>query len=264
MRPGEDFEIRCYEYLKKVYAAKNVTFNRKGGMDSTTSDIAVIKNNKVDYYIEAKDSSAQCGQFVLFPNEDSQTFVFSPRNHSKPNDMTDIMIEYMNHDFDRFNNAGTSGESLDIDINVFAGWIIEHYKDRNVKYFMSYAEEYVILPISKFASYFDIVAKYRIKKSGSGDPPKKDFEAIKSTIIKSYPTARFEENDKKLFVELYSSLKDDRFQLGMYTYYFSKQQKENTYRIKRLSNIYNMNVIFSIALKKGQDSNDLEEFEADL
>lgn len=264
MNPGEAFEIRCYEYLKKIYATKNASFDRKGGMDSTTSDIAVIKNNKVDYYIEAKDSSAQSGQFVLLPDEDSRTFVFSPRNHSEPNDMTDIMIEYMNHDFDRFNNAGTSGESLDIDTNVFAGWIVEHYKDRNVKYFMSYAKEYVILPIRKFTSYFDIIANYRIKKSGSSDPAKKDFEVIKSTITKMYPAAHFDEKDKKLFVELHSSLKNDRFQLGKYTYYFSKQEEQNVYRIKRLSNTYNMNVIFSIALKKGQDSDDLEEFESDL
>lgn len=262
MNPGDAFEIRCFEYLKKIYATKDARFDRKGGMDSTTSDIAVIKNNKVDYYIEAKDSSAQSGQFVLLPDEASRTFVFSPRNHSEPNDMTDIMIEYMNQDFDRFYNAGTSGESLDIDTEVFADWIVEHYKDRNVKYFMSYAREYVILPIRKFTSYFDIVANYRIKKSGSGDPAKKDFYAVKSAITEMYPTARFYEDDKKLFVELHS-LQDDRFQLGKYTYYFSKQE-ENVYRIKRLSNTYNMNVIFSIELKKGQDSDDLEEFESDL
>lgn len=263
MNPGEAFEIRCFEYLKNTYATKETRFDRKGGMDSTTSDIAVIKNNKVDYYIEAKDSSAQSGQFVLLPDETSRTFIFSPRNHSEPNDMTDIIIEYMNQDFDRFNNAGTSGESLDIDTEVFAKWIVEHYKNRNVKYFMSYAREYIIFPIRKFTSYFDIVANYRIKKSGSGDPAKKDYYIVNSAITEIYPTAKFYEDGKKLFVELQSPLQNDRFQLGKYTYYFSKQE-ENIYRIKRLSNTYNMNVIFSIELKKGQASDDLEEFESDL
>ena len=102
MNPGEAFETRCYEYLKAFYVAKNAKFERKGGMDSTTSDIAVIKNNKVDFYIEAKDSPAQSGQFVLLPDESTKTFVFSPKNHSEPNELTNIMIEYMNQNFERF------------------------------------------------------------------------------------------------------------------------------------------------------------------
>ena len=128
--PGEAFEIRCYEYLKAFYATRNINFERKGGMDSTTSDIAVIKNNKVDFYIEAKDSPAQSGQFVLLPDESTKTFVFSPKNHSTPNKLTDIMIEYMNQNFARFNHASTSGQSLEIDNHVFSGWIVEHYKEK--------------------------------------------------------------------------------------------------------------------------------------
>lgn len=264
MNPGEAFEIRCYEYLKQFYKHKQVEFDRKGGMDSTTSDIAVIKNNHVDFYIEAKDSSAQSGQFVLLPDENTKTFMFSPRNHSEPNEMTNIMIEYMNQNFDRFNNAGTAGEQLDIDTNVFAGWIIEHYKDRNVKYFISYENEYVILPIRKFAAYFDVIANYRIKKSGSSDPAKKDFCIIKSTISSMYPSVSFNEEGNKLFAIINTPLSYDKFQLGKYTYYFSKQEQDGVYRIKKLSNTYNMNVIFSIQLKKRQDSDDLNEFESDL
>ena len=264
MNPGEAFEIRCYEYLKQFYKHKQAKFDRKGGMDSTTSDIAVIKNNQVDFYIEAKDSSAQSGQFVLLPDEEKKTFVFSPRNHSEPNDMTNIMIEYMNQDFELFNNAGTSGEQLDIDTNVFAGWIVEHYKDRNVKYFISYNKDYVVLPIRKFASYFDVIANYRIKKSGSGDPAKKDFNIVKSTIKNMYPSVSFTEDNKKLYVLISTPLASDKFQLGNYTYFFSKQDQPGLYRIKKLSNTYNMNVIFSIQLKKKQDSDDLKEFESDL
>lgn len=265
LNPGEAFEIRCYEYLKALYANGNIRFSRKGGMDSTTSDIAVIKNNQVDFYIEAKDSPAQSGQFVLLPDESSKTFVFSPKNHSEPNKLAQIMIKYMNQNFERFNNAGTSGESLEIDNNIFAGWIVEHYKDKNVKYFISYAKDYVILPIRKFAAYFDILAKYRIKKSGSSDPAQKDIDDIKSTILKFYPSAVFSNDGKKFFVSLSEPLTKNKFSLGKYDYFFStKNQPPHRYRITKLSNTYNMNVIFSIKLKKPQDPNDLGEFKSDL
>jgi hypothetical protein len=264
MNPGEAFEIRCYEYLKKAYENRNAIFERKGGMDSTTSDIAVIKNQEVDFYIEAKDATAQSGQFVLIPDVESQTFKFSPLNHSEPNEMTDIIINYMNQNFDKFNHAGTSGEQIDIDTNVFSGWIVNHYKDKNVKYFISYEKGYVILPIRKFAAYFDIKATYRIKKSGSNDPAKKDFDYIKTVISKKYPSAIFSEDKKKLFAVITENIVQDRIEIENNTYYLSPQEKENTYRIKKLSNTYHMNVIFSIRLKKHQDSVDLDEFESDL
>ena len=54
-----------------------------------------------------------------------------------------------------------------------------------------------------------------------------------------------------------------RFVLGNYTYYLSEQEL-NVYEVRRLSNTYNMNVIFSIQLRRSQDIADLREFEADL
>ncbi len=263
MRPGEKFEIQCYEYLKEFYSTETTGFYHEGGMDSTKSDIAVIKNGKIEFYIEAKDSSAQSGQFVLLPDEDTETFVFSPRNKSKPNEMTCIIIHFMNSNFHRFNSAGTAGQSLDIDMNVFGDWIIEHYKDKNVKYVISYDGNYVILPIRKFKKYFDIVAKYRIKKSGSGEPAQKYIPSIQQSISGYYNTARFTKENKKLFVEITEPLTIDRFVLGKYTYYLSHQSL-NEYEVRRLSNTYNMNVIFSIKLMKSQNEGDLEEFEADL
>lgn len=56
MKPGEKFEINCYEYLKKFYKNKNTNFYHEGGMDSTKSDIAVVKNGSIEFYIEAKDT----------------------------------------------------------------------------------------------------------------------------------------------------------------------------------------------------------------
>ncbi len=263
MKPGEKFETSCYEYLKNSYTTKKTKFHHEGGMDSTTSDIAVVKNGKIDFYIEAKDSSAQSGQFVLLPNEDNETFVFSPRNKSKPNEMTNIIIEYMNSNFQRFHNAGTSGEPLNINATVFADWIIEHYKNKNVKYVISYSRDYVIFPIRKFKQYFDIVANYRIKKSGSGNPAQKDIACVKQCISNYYANAKFAQADKKLYAEITEPLTTDKFALGNYTYYLS-ERSSNKYEVRKLSNTYNMNVIFSIKLIKTQDAADLEEFKIDL
>lgn len=263
MKPGENFEIRCYEYLKRLYSKNSISFEREGGMDSTKSDIAVLKNGTLNFYIEAKDNAAQSGQFVLLPDEETKSFIFSPRNHSEPNEMTDIMIDYMNTDFDRFHRAGTAGEALNIDSSIFCDWIIEHYEEKNVKYVISQKNDFVIFPIRRFSNYFDVLAKYRIKKSGSREPAAKDIPAVKEAIQAFYPSVRFSRQGKKLFAVLDCNLTKKRFVLGKYTYYFS-EQSEGFYEIRCLSNTYNMNVIFSIQLKKSQEQSDLDEFEADL
>ena len=47
MKPGEAFEIGCYEFLKESYNKEGLTFHHEGGMDSTKSDIAVIDRKSV-------------------------------------------------------------------------------------------------------------------------------------------------------------------------------------------------------------------------
>ena len=263
MKPGELFEIKCYEYLKTAYSGKKVIFQREGSMDSTKSDIAVIKNGNLDYFIEVKESLAQSGQFVLIPSEVNKKFSFSPRNRSEQNDMTKIIIGYMNQNFERFKGAGTAGKMLDIDSSVFADWIIGHYKERNVRYVISYSNDFVILPVEKFSEYFDITAKYRIKKSGSNKPSAKDVPLIKEMVANMYSDAEFISKENKLYVSFSHDIVQDKFKIGKYTYFLSKQDL-GYYEIRRLSNTCNMNVIFSIRLKKSQDKNDLEKFEKDL
>lgn len=263
MKPGEAFEIRCCKYLKSFYKTKDIDFYHEGGMDSTRSDIAVIKNGEIDFFIEAKEKLAQSGQFVLLPDEDTETFIFSPRNRSVPNKMTNIIIDYMNNEFSHFNRAGTAGESLNIDTEIFADWIVGYYEGKDVKYVISFDKDYVIFPIRKFQKYFRIVAKYRVKKSGSGVPAKKDMETIKKCIREYYRTAKFVQEEKRLYVQINESITKERFLLGKYTYYLS-ERNSNEYEIRKLSNTYNMNVIFSIELIKKQDETDLKEFKEEL
>lgn len=263
MKPGELFETKCCNYLNQNFGSETTTFHKVGGMNSTKSDIAVIKQGKTDYYIEAKDTLAQSGQFVLIPDEEHEVFVFSPRNRSNPNEMTDMIIEFMNNSFYEFNNAGTAGKALNIDSSVFTSWIIDHYKQKNVKFVISYLNGYAIFPIRKYGEYFDISATYRIKKSGSSSPAKKDISSVIQKIKSKYSTVSFWQENSKLFVKMSEPLIEDKFELGKYTYYFS-EQAENNFEIRRLSNTYNMNVIFSVRMKKSQDKQDLLEFVKDI
>ena len=70
-------ETECLKYLKLNFADKYYNFEAKGGSDSKKSDILLTKNGISLFYIEAKMSKAQCGQFVAFPNEGTRIFEYS-------------------------------------------------------------------------------------------------------------------------------------------------------------------------------------------
>lgn len=58
----EDFEVECTDYLNKRFGAY-ARFIHQGGADSTVPDILVETNSGHSFYIDAKHSPAQCGQF---------------------------------------------------------------------------------------------------------------------------------------------------------------------------------------------------------
>ena len=169
----------------------------------------------------------------------------------------------MNCDFDRFNNAGTAGEKLYIDNTIFSNWIVEHYQNKSVKYVISKGNDFVIFPIEEFSSYFNIEAKFRIKKSGSSEPAKRDISDVKNLIAQKYPSVKFTLDGKKIFAHIDTPVYSTHFIMGNYTYYLSGQTS-NLFEIRRLSNTYNMNVIFLIQLEKEQNIHDLKVFETDI
>ncbi len=268
MKPGEQFELESLAYLEANYGKSGISFIHHDTADSTGSDIEVIKDNKSVFFIEAKDTAAQSGQFVLLPNDATRSFIFSPRNKSVPNEMTNIMIEYMNADYDRFNAAGTAGESLDINSSVFTSWIIGHYKEKNVKYVISKGRNMIICPIDKFGDYFEVSANFRIKKSGSTEPSGKYVNAVIEALKQSFNITdvykQTVNGKKKLFANAPANLSKVRFELGDYTYYLSPQETPGNFEVKQLSNTRNKNVIFTINVRQEQVASDLAQFEAEL
>ena len=132
MSNWEEFESKSTQYLSEKFGTY-ADFTRMGGSDSTVPDILVRTRTGKCFYIEAKHSPAQCGQFVLLPNIRTRQFEYSPLNATAINEYSRSIMEYMNMDFDGFREAGTTGKDIDLPNgdSVFAKWIIQIYKEKN-------------------------------------------------------------------------------------------------------------------------------------
>lgn len=247
MATWEDFEIECTDYLNRTFG-NYATFKHQGGADSTVADILVQTNSGSSFYIDAKHSPAQCGQFVLLPNLDTNSFEYSSLNVNRINSYAERIMKYMNSDFDSFREAGTSGKDILMSdsTNVFSDWIIESYQEKNVRYFIT--NDYTILPIERFQQYFDVAAKYRIKRSGSGNVGSSRLSSVTDYIDENdYIISDSRIDGNKLFITSPQQLHNERFVLRGIEYMFSLRGDE--YELRKLSNTYNANVIFSIKKK---------------
>ena len=246
MSTWEDFEVQCTGYLNNKFGAY-ANFTHQGGSNSTVPDI-LVTNSKGNFYIEAKHSPAQCGQFVLLPNIEKRCFEYSPLNVNYINDYAIAIMNHMNNDFDSFREAGTSGKDIIMHNGptIFSNWIIKNYLEKNVKFIIT--NNYTILPLEQFSNYFDVSAKYRIKRSGSGNVGASRISPVQDYIVSlGFPITRFKVCGDKLYASSFHNLHNQRFVFQGNEYMFSL--REDMYELRKLSNTYNANVIFSINLK---------------
>ena len=243
----EDFEISCTEYLNNTFG-DYATFTHQGGEDSTVPDIFVETQSGKSFYIEAKHCPAQCGQFVLLPNLDTCTFEYSRQNANHINRYAEMIMDYMNHSFDEYREAGTAGKDIDMDNSsqIFSDWIIQTYQEKGADFIIT--NDYTILPLEHFLDYFEVTGKYRIKRSGSGNVGKSRLQPVIDYITThDYIINNTRIEGDKLFVSSTQNLHDQRFILRGIEYMFSLRGHE--YELRKLSNTYNANVIFSIKKK---------------
>ncbi len=258
MESWKEFEKSCYLYLVREYG--NIcSFEPHGESDSTNSDIEVSTKRNGTFFIEAKEDVAQCGQFVLYPDEENGEFIYSPRNKSRLNIYSQNIIDYMNDNFEGFVTAGTRGKNINVPESVFCGWIKNYYATKNVRFFITKDSDYIIFPIERFDEYFSVSATYRIKKSGSSSPSKSNVPEIRSILAKRCCNFELLTSGSKLYVKADENLGGLKLKGNKYTYLFNKTER-NIYNIRKLSNTQNANVIFTISLKKRQDMRDLQEF----
>lgn len=254
----EKFEKECTDFLNDKFG-NYATFEHLGESDSTVADIKVITaNSKKEFYIEAKHSPAQCGQFVLIPDFNRRVFTYSKLNITPLNQYAQFIINYMNEQFDLYSNAGTSGRDIKIrnGENIFSSWIIDYYKKKGVQFFIS--NNNVIIPIEDFHNYFNVSAKYRIKRSGSSEVGKADIEIVKEYLLRNYNIIDVKIENKKLFIKSNLLLHNKKFVLNGKEYMIS--DRNEWFEIRKLSNTFNANVIFSITIKNGLDGISAEKF----
>lgn len=267
MAEWSKFEEESTKFLNETYGSQDRVFRRNGGYDSTQPDIEFFKNNKNIFNMEVKKSPSQSGQFVVHYNTDNSLFEFSSKNLSEQNNHTKDIIKYMNLNAKTILNK-KSGAQLNMSQVIFKNWIVDYYSSKKVKYIITEDNNtFVILPLSKINDYFEISAKYRMKRSGTSNLGKKYEEEAVEAILKLYPTAKFYKDNKRLIVSFDHELNKSKQYIGLSKidiYLSKKSTNKNDYIIRQRSKTKNYNVIFSLRLIKNQDLKDLRNFENDV
>lgn len=257
MSTWEKFEEDCTKFLNEQFG-EYASFIRQGGSDSTVLDIKVETKKNKQFYIEAKHSPAQCGQFVLLPNIEACKFEYSRLNSTEVNEFSEKIINYMNDNFEEFKEAGTSGKNIDFEDceRVFSNWIVKTYKEKGVKFFITNND--IILSIEDFSEYFKVSAKYRIKRSGSSSVGRGNIDKVTEYLESTFSNIEISTTSDKVFVVSNEDLHNKRFVIGKNEFMISK--REDNFEIRKLSNTFNANVIFSIELKGNKAGISIEDF----
>ncbi|MDU2291790.1 MAG: hypothetical protein E7D69_17260 [Clostridium celatum] len=254
----ELFEIECTEFLNSKFNDLGFTFTRKGSTNSTETDIAIMKNGTELSCIEAKMPNSQAGQIVVLI-EDGK-FVFSQASVAPNNIFTQSIIDYINDNFEKYNNVSTSSIKIDLDEDILYSRIIEHYTNVKKSEFFITGDiktgNKAIFKCNELKNYFSISAVLRRKRSGTSDLPKKYRdtylpiidEALSSHSISIKTT--YEKNNK-LYVTLNEEIKDTATQYIVCDDFeiFLAHEDSSTYRVKKRSNTNNPNIMFELSLK---------------
>ena len=270
----EELENRCYEYLRHMYGDNN-SIEPYVKSDSTKADIKVEPAASDEFFVEVKAGDSQCCQFVLFPNEDTESFDFSKRNKVPLSDNCKRIIAYMDGLYKKYYKVGKKGIPVEIDSSTLYGLVQDFYSVKKVKFFMTEGTDILIFPSSSFSDYFTIEAFYRRKTSGSAEPNESNNnaeimqglneEGISGTIeyksvggkIRCFLHSDTYIHKRKMMCEEHTY----QFKDNNYSKILSKSKKY-VFEVRRLSNTSNPNIICQLSLKKTvQDKNDLQAFE---
>lgn len=262
----EAFEKACSEYLNREFGKPfNCIFLNAGGHNASAPDINVVRNGKKLFSIEAKMSEAQCGQFVLIPDDSSRSFIFSPHNKCRNNKYVQAIIAAMEEIYDI--SSKSLPRNLPIPEELIYNWVKDYYyNQKGSKYFITGDDygNFIIVPVDKLEHYFTFSAKYRKKPSGSKTPAICRRREIEQTLDSNgIAHGQVINTRKKAFIELNSNQETIKLNGYKYRYQF-KRIDGNRYEIKQLANTNNSNFIVSINLKSTQRQEDLDRFVHDL
>lgn len=254
------FEENVYDFIKSNLDFNNIHIVHMGNSNSTVSDIDFYhKSNKI-FTIECKQAHSQASQFVVKKDEVNKKFFWSQSNKSPKDSAAEKIINSMNNDFEYYSQVNKD-DKLDVDLicgrSLMFERVISQIKSKasfiaSSNHMTNFSKEnpLLICKIDDIPENFDITGKYRVKKSGSSELPKKE----RFKYNKKYKD-KILEVDGKIYIldpkKEYTPEKEGE--------YFSKELDDKGYReIRKLSKTKNANVIFSLNLKKHIQHTNLE------
>lgn len=251
----EKFETDCAAYLQNTFG-EYADFELRGGSNSNDSDIAVKTKSGNNFNIEVKSASAQCGQFVLFPNDERKCFEYSSVKLFQKTGASNEIVDYMNRNFYEYCDLESGSKNIDMPSYVFAECIIDIYKRKNTKFIITGSN--TILFLEDIEDYFDITACYRVKRSGSHPVGKTKANDIIDYIQNNYNVTSAEPTDDgRVFVISNQNLNNVNFGIGdPFVYQFA--DKGGKYEVRKLGNTASPTVIFKIKQKRQGGLSDTE------
>ncbi|EGT0000593.1 hypothetical protein I9Y31_002907 [Clostridium perfringens] len=274
MSNWSSFEEECTDFLNTKYSNSSLFFKHVGGSNSNISDIQIIKDNSIKGYIEAKMSLAQSGQFVLLKNDTDSAFIYSPLNKSPLTPSAQIIINYINSNYNNFKDVNTNSLGINLPSNIFTDWITQHYLDKGALFIItsSFNGKLIVFKTEDFGKYFTIKANFRRKKSGSSNLPTSHYDSVFNYLNTIFNSKNIKtdflksESTKKYYINLNTDTSFDKYQftINNVSYQLSAKQNSNynnLYEIRKLGSTNNPNVIFSIEYNGTTSSiNQLEDY----
>lgn len=250
IRKWQQFEANVFNTLKK-FETPFLQFQEGGSCDSTIPDIKVYKNNCFSQSLECKFSKSQGAQFVVL--WENKNFKYSPLNRNPETLETKKIITLMNNSKEYFSKIFDPSENdsvvFDIDEETSAKHFINYYSLKKTSYIISsnYLDrDFKIIPLKKIGQNFTLNAVYRIKRSGSRILPRCDYNIAKTKFKEKYNQDISDLNN----IIFMKDLTREECYFGDNKEYFLSLNENNSYRVRKLSNTYNANVIFTLSLKE--------------
>ena len=251
-------------FLKNLQL-KDIIFKNFGQHDSSTPDIKVFKKDKFFFYIEVKMIKAQSSQFVIEKLQNE--FKISDKNKTQSNHYKIKILEYLNTHFNEYENINSTGIEIRCNKNLGYGHIISDFKSKNIKYIMSKPrnQNFKIIHINNFKSFYDIKCILRTKKSGSSPVSKKCEDEVSNYLIKNFNAISINYTDKKfLFKSSIPNLLGKYFRVNEEQYFIAKEKFNDFFRVNKTSKTNNPNVIFEIQLINNNINDNMKLFLKDL
>ncbi len=261
----KQFEANVFHALKNL-ETPSLQFQEGGSCDSTIPDIKVYKNNCFSQSLECKFSQSQGAQFVVLWEDNN--FKYSPLNRNPETPETKKIITLMNNSKEYFSKIFDPSENdsvaFDIAEEISTNHFINYYSSKKTSYIISsnYLDhDFKIIPLNKIGKNFILNAVYRIKRSGSRALPRRDYSIAKIKFKEKYNQEISDFNN----IIFMNPLSRKECYFGDNREYFLSLNEDNSYRVRKLSNTYNANVIFTLSLKTNTpDSISMETLIANL